>query len=305
MTYETIKISDRIQVRIEHDTDPSNPRKEWDNVGTMWCWHNRYHLGDETEPPCVPSDFATHLATQHETFLNWCDDSDYTLEDVRGEVRRLIENVRTGYYSSEQFFRDDWPMYRKAQQVLRGGGSVSDYAQKVAQEHYYVLPLYLYDHSGITMRTSSFGCQWDSGQVGYIFVTKEKAIAEWGTHHMLPTMVDGVCTGYTKGAPLTDADYYERLDGEVETYDQYLTGDVFWYVVEEVDEDGDVVGMFDSCGGFFGRDSAEADGRAAGEAQEAALVAEDIRAAAAATKERGERAYWAERDVMTTMGAPL
>jgi hypothetical protein len=33
-----------------------------------------------------------------------------------------------------------------------------------------VVPLYLYDHSGITMSTSPFSCPWDSGQVGYIWV---------------------------------------------------------------------------------------------------------------------------------------
>ena len=37
-----------------------------------------------------------------------------------------------------------------------------------------VLPLYLYDHSGITMSTEPFSCPWDSGQVGYIFATEEK-----------------------------------------------------------------------------------------------------------------------------------
>ena len=31
---------------------------------------------------------------------------------------------------------------------------------------YIYLPLYLYDHSGITMNTTGFSCQWDSGQVG-------------------------------------------------------------------------------------------------------------------------------------------
>lgn len=37
-----------------------------------------------------------------------------------------------------------------------------------------VLPLYLYDHSGITMKTTPFHCQWDSGQVGFIYITKKK-----------------------------------------------------------------------------------------------------------------------------------
>ena len=42
------------------------------------------------------------------------------------------------------------------------------------------LPLYLYDHSGITMNTTGFACSWDSGQVGWIYATKEKLRKETG-----------------------------------------------------------------------------------------------------------------------------
>ena len=31
-----------------------------------------------------------------------------------------------------------------------------------------ILPLFLYDHSGITLQTSPFSCPWDSGQIGFI-----------------------------------------------------------------------------------------------------------------------------------------
>jgi len=37
-----------------------------------------------------------------------------------------------------------------------------------------ILPLYLYDHSGITMNTTGFSCRFDSGQVGFIFVNEKK-----------------------------------------------------------------------------------------------------------------------------------
>jgi len=43
-----------------------------------------------------------------------------------------------------------------------------------------VLPLYLYDHGGITMNTTGFSCPWDSGQVGWIYCTKEKLREETG-----------------------------------------------------------------------------------------------------------------------------
>ena len=36
----------------------------------------------------------------------------------------------------------------------------------------WISPLYLYDHSGITISTSPFSCPWDSGQVGFAIVTK-------------------------------------------------------------------------------------------------------------------------------------
>jgi hypothetical protein len=42
-----------------------------------------------------------------------------------------------------------------------------------------VLPLYLYDHSGITISTGAFSCIWDSGQVGWAYITRDR-IAKMG-----------------------------------------------------------------------------------------------------------------------------
>jgi len=93
----------------------------------------------------------------------------------------------------------------------------------------YWLPLYLYDHSGITMSTGSFGDRWDSGQVGYIYITREEYLKNWNVKRVNVKKL------------------YDYLRAEVETYDNYLTGDVYGYIVE--DESGSVV---DSCWGFFG-----------------------------------------------------
>src|SRR5271166_4140206 len=40
-----------------------------------------------------------------------------------------------------------------------------------------ILPLYLYEHSGMTMNTTGFSCRWDSGQVGWAYITKASAEA--------------------------------------------------------------------------------------------------------------------------------
>jgi len=96
------------------------------------------------------------------------------------------------------------------------------------------LPLYLYDHSGITIATTPFGCRWDSGKVGYIYLSKAKAREEYGYKLITKTRREQLLS---------------YLESEVKTYDQYITGDVYRFVVE--DEEGEHV---DSCGGFYGDD---------------------------------------------------
>jgi hypothetical protein len=88
-----------------------------------------------------------------------------------------------------------------------------------------VLPLYMYDHSGITIRTTPFNDQWDSGQLGLIYTTKE----------LLEKM----------GVPLKNAK--KQLEAEVNTLDMYVTGNVYGFVIE--DSEGN---QLDSVWGFFG-----------------------------------------------------
>jgi hypothetical protein len=111
-----------------------------------------------------------------------------------------------------------------------------------------VLPLYLYDHSGITMRTTSFSCPWDSGQVGYIVVSTEKLKHEFGWKNMTKARRQQAI---------------EILEHEVKIYDQWLTGDVYWYVIDELDDDGLVIDSgVESCGGYYSREDCEKDAQA-------------------------------------------
>ena len=114
---------------------------------------------------------------------------------------------------------------------------------RVEKEGGVVLPLYLYDHSGITMRTKPFSCPWDSGKVGFIYATAEMIRANFRVKRVQKCHLDR--------ARLI-------LQEEVNTYDQYLTGDVYGFIVK--DEEGETL---DSCWGFFGREAAEEAGREA------------------------------------------
>ena len=95
-----------------------------------------------------------------------------------------------------------------------------------------ILPLYLYDHSGITMNTTPFSCPWDSGQVGFIYATREEIQEEYNITNITQKI-------HKKVADL--------LTSEVKTYDQYLTGEVYGYEITDSEEE-----FIDSCWGFFG-----------------------------------------------------
>jgi len=106
-----------------------------------------------------------------------------------------------------------------------------------------ILPLYLYDHSGITISVEPFSCRWDSGQVGWIYVTRETIAKEWqGTDEERKTKAEAC------------------LRAEVRTYDDYLTGNVWGFELVKVvkcDHGDEHEEHEDSCWGFFGDDAKE------------------------------------------------
>lgn len=116
-----------------------------------------------------------------------------------------------------------------------------------------VLPLYLLDHSGITMSTTSFNDKWDSGQVGFIYVTKKKLREE----RMDKDWLEKYYSGKTREEVIT-----ALLIGEVTIYDQFLTGDVYGFKLFEKTtwkkEGTDVTKTeweeIDACWGFYGSD---------------------------------------------------
>jgi hypothetical protein len=97
---------------------------------------------------------------------------------------------------------------------------------------YIVLNLYLMDHSGITMRTGSFHDPWDSGQVGFIYATRADICKEFSVKRVTKAVKEKA---------------YKILEQEVETYDEFLTGRVYGYVLE--DKNGEEI---DSCWGYYG-----------------------------------------------------
>ena len=108
-------------------------------------------------------------------------------------------------------------------------GDVKNYLIK-EEKAYIILPLYLYDHSGITISTTPFNCAFDSGQIGFIYATKEQILKEYGVKRITPKVKQKV---------------EKLLITEVDTYDKYLTGEVYGFQILKGED------IEDSCYGFY------------------------------------------------------
>jgi len=151
-------------IQISYDEFSMHPRTDFDNLGSMVMFHNRYNL------------------------------------------------INEGFYNKNDF--NSWEELEKY--IIR----VEDIAV--------ILPVYMYDHTGVVLNTTGFSCQWDSGQVGFIFISKAKARTEYSWKQITKTRRERL---------------EKYLIEEVEVYSQYLNGDVYGYTVlneegEEIEADG-------------------------------------------------------------------
>lgn len=103
-------------------------------------------------------------------------------------------------------------------------------------KEYIALNIYLYDHSGQTISSSPFSCPWDSGWFGIIAVSIEKVKKEYGWKVLTKSRREQI---------------EKHLQGEIETFDQYLRGDVYGFQITPENDDTEIT---DSCWGFFGDD---------------------------------------------------
>jgi hypothetical protein len=152
---------------------------------------------------------------------------DKQLDDKLSQMQEIVQDLNIREYI-EGLDEDYWYDEDKLQEFIE------------AKEGAVVLPLYIYEHSGITMNTTGFSCRWDSGQVGWIYVSKERIIEEYG---------DASKESVEKARRV--------LESEVETYAQYLEGDIYGFKVikkESCSLGHEHEEVIDSCWGFYGED---------------------------------------------------
>lgn len=229
------------RIHVEEDSEPWNPRTEQDgNIGTMFCRHARYQLGDQTEykdAAGMKSAILTELGIP--------------MKRVENRLRKKKEGVRLSYDRSSRCWQlysfNAWSAGRRQYGVVDEAECLDFLEDSILEclpmedlialcrNDLVVLPIFLYDHSGLTMNTSGFSCQWDSGQVGYIWTTYKKAMEAMrhpeGTKKELRERI------------------IEDLQDEVSMYDKYLQNDCYGYIMERY-QDSEWTEV-DSCWGYY------------------------------------------------------
>lgn len=229
-------------INVYYDDTPEDPRT-WDNVATFVCEHRRYNLGDEQDiegridslfsdyvPAKAIIDYFVktrdaHLVPGEEN--DYCDQYYEYKETVCGEeyTRHIDADTSDSDDSVASDMADKLDLCEKIS-LLEDTGEVV------------ILPISMYEHSGISLWLGSkWGhpdAQWDCSSIGLAFVEKKTAKEEG----MLDPG-DEYEHDWKKWA-------YAMMEGEMETYNKYVSGEVYGYMIE--DEEGEECSDVHLCG---------------------------------------------------------
>ncbi len=327
--------NDTHKLIVRYDEYAESPR-EWYNLGKMVCFHGRYTLGDEHNYNSPEVFFLDLLENSQDELLA---DDGFTSRLYYFWKQEIVDNGDLADGLAIQFLGimedetypklgDEFPAARFGRMIAEADSAWIDEFLNDAEEgelqdildsldKYIILPLFLYDHSGITMSTGPFSCPWDSGQVGWIYASKKTFIDETGYTEAELFSTDSKRTPAIgervkvegrddwgevtenvialDGSPgyMINFDYNKVLRArkpenlvivpkdeitevmsnqakqilinEVETYDNYLTGNCFRYDLVELNK-CETCGhiskeTIDSCSGFLADDIDELKGQ--------------------------------------------
>ena len=168
-----------------------------------------------------------------------------TIDEYPSNPREFNDNLTTMICHCRNYSLGDV----KESEKFTGYNSLKELKQALVEyygEMAYIKPLSLYDHSTQTLAIGEPTDMWDSGYVGFIFVTKEQARKWFNVKRITKSVIEKI----------------EKLaQSEVEEYNKvWLWGEVYVLSLERVftnvdDKNDCFVEPIESVGGFtFGND---------------------------------------------------
>jgi hypothetical protein len=194
----------KYRVKVVYDEDSVNPRDDSDCwVGTLLTWHRKY---------------------------DWSDECDERSSDPFDTMIRLVQK-RDRFFNADD---EKWDCFV--------GDALRHEVQRLMEKYYVTVPVFMYEHSGVSLSTAPFSCIWDSGQIGFIFADK------------LDRMLENTATEWTDDLQKKTIGL---LESEINILDQYVSGQVYGFICEETEEEEPDERDWDysaECYGFYGDD---------------------------------------------------
>ncbi len=154
----------------------------------------------------------------------------------------IEEEELVGYLLTDDTSDRGWEEYRpwekdtvtfvvKQNRHFSGDEDLSADTPREDNDEYYVMPVYSYVHGGVSLslgRGYPFNCPWDSGQCGFLLLSKKE--------------------------------FKDRENAEenaavfIKCWNQYSNGEI--YIASVYKKDGNHLELVDSCGGYMGSEYA-------------------------------------------------
>lgn len=203
----TKTIETKLKLKVMYDESAINPlenKEEFAGImGRFICWSKKYSLGHK-------HNFEDKVDLFKELAYKYHSD----------EVKKLDEALNSNKITFGSYVC-------RLEQII------------YTSEDVYILPLFLYDHGGLTVSAVRFPSKWDSSLVGYVYTTKDA--------------LDSIGCVYNSREDVEDI-----LKSDIQLYDEYVKGEVYGFSIVEYDEKyGNEYGEIESSWGFYGSDMKE------------------------------------------------
>lgn len=204
-----------LTIKIEQDTDTDccDPM-DWDLLGKQVYWHRRMNLG--------------HCWKE----TNKYSPEEWLQREVTANCWKHIEKLPT--YKSWAKLQEKDGYNADVDTYIENEMSMQE-LWEAFKKYNLVIPVHAYEHGGITISASGRRAGWDSfdsGQLGFVYASHEDIKKNF--------MVKRLTKNILKKAE-------EVLIAEVSEYDDYLTGNVWGYIIGDESDDS-----LESCWGFLG-----------------------------------------------------
>lgn len=239
-----------LTINVYYDENPDDPRS-WDNVATFVCEHRNYNLGDEQSIQDIVNElYSSYVSSKavidyfiktRNAMLKVGEEGDGCDHYYEYEIKVCGETCKQYICADSSMSEDEIAGEMEDELDLCEKLQLIEESGEVA-----MLPISMYEHSGITLwlgsKWSHSDAQWDCSTIGFAYVEKSTAEQE----HMLRSGTK--CHNDWKEWA------YSMMEGEMKTYDQFVRGEVYGYMIEDENGEEGSDDYLSGCWGFFGNE---------------------------------------------------